>query len=199
MKIRVIVFILAVCSVFAVDAAGQSITAITNFKDRVIAGSSEGGLFFLENDELHKLNVEIKGAVTSLDATATQCFGVSSEGFIFSSKNGRDWTVFDFNGYYSDYYGKCEFVAVAIGADRVAVLGQESDGKPVLYTSAKGTVWAARELKYEDKNNNFILADYPPRDLVYNPAKDEFIVIFEWGKMMTVPTCSHCNKLLSLQ
>ncbi len=198
MKLKITVLILAVCSVLAADAAGQGITASSYFKDRFIAGSSEGGLFYIENDELHKYNIGIKGEVTSIDATDTQCFGVTSEGYIFNSKNGRDWTVFDFNSYYSGYYNKCEFVAVAIGADRIAVLGQEAGGKPVLYTSTKGTVWAARELKYEDGNNNFVLADYPPRDLIYNPAKDEFVVIFEWGRIMTVPTCSHCNKLLAL-
>ncbi len=196
MKLKV--FILALFSVLAIDAAGQRITASTNFNGRTIVGSEEGSLFYIENDELHKLNMDIKGSVVSLSSTGSQCFGVTSDGFIFNSRNGTDWTILDFNAYYSGFYERCEFVAVAIGNESIAVLGKEDDGRPVLYTSAKGTVWAERELKYEGENNEFIQADYPPAGLTYNKEKDEFIIIFEFGRIMTVPSCSHCNKLLRI-
>ncbi len=198
MRSRIIIFILAAFSVFAVEAAGQRITASTYFKGRTYAGSDKGELFFIENDELHKLKMDIKGEIVSLSATDSQCFGVTSEGVIFNSQNGTDWTILDFNGYYSGFYDRCEFVAVAIGNESIAVLGKEDDGKPVLYTSSKGTVWAARELKYKDGNDDFILAEHPPVGLDYNKAEDEFIIIFEFGRIMTVPTCSHCNKLLRI-
>ncbi len=196
MKLKL--FILAVFSVLAIDAAGQRITASTNFKGRTIVGSENGGLFYIENDELHKLNMDIKGSVVSLSSTESRCFGVTSDGFIFNSQNGTDWTILDFNAYYSGYYERCEFVSVAIGNENIAVLGKEDDGKPVLYISAKGTVWSERKLNYKDADNDFILAEYPPAGLTYNSAKDEFIVIFEFGRIMTIPTCSHCNKLFSL-
>ncbi len=198
MKSGILLSLLAVCSAFAIDMAGQSITASTFFKDKLIVGYSDGRLCAVENEELREFNIDIEGGISSLDANGSQCYGVSTEGYVFSSGNGSDWTVLDFNGYYDGFYEKCSFVAVAVAADRVAVLGKENSGKAVLYISTKGAIWALRELRYKDENNMFLYAEYPPLDLLYDESKDEFVVVFEGGKLMTIPSCSHCNKLIGL-
>ena len=34
-----------------------------------------------------------------------------------------------------------------------------------------------------------------PSDLLYNPYEDQFLLCCSKGKVMIIPSCSHCNKL----
>lgn len=160
------------------------------------------------------LSISLKGQnFTDIDTAFGQYYAVSSDGKIYSSKNGTDWKCFDFNDYYKGFYEPCSFIGVAVAYDRVAVLGVEGGGfaslqknegevaipaKTVLYISTKGNIWALRELKYKGDNNEFLYYNGKALGVSYDEMKDEFIVLFEGNVMMTIPSCSHCNKLITL-
>lgn len=177
----------------------SAITTLACYKGKVVANGADGQLLVCEDGEDFVMaDVSFVGQVTSLCASLSQCFGVTSAGEILSSKNGTDWSVMYFNNYYNGYYAPCSFTSVSIGTNRIAVVGLENHGKPVLYFSSNGKVWSERELNYETSQNDYLFLEDTPCHIDYQADQDQFIILCDNGTVMTVPPCSHCNKLLSV-
>lgn len=183
-----------------VDSGTESnINSLALFRGKVIA-ASDGGEIALGNESgLFKITqLDLKGDIVSISANTTDCYGVTDKGEIIHSGDGISWSVFDFNKKYEGFYKSCQFTKVLATEKQISIIGKQDDGMPVMFYSSRGTVWTQRNLVYADKNGMSSLLNDNLNDIYYDVAKDQFILIGNQGKMMTIPSCSHCNKLFEV-
>ncbi len=174
----------------------KTIYCLSNFKGKILAGSEQGKLFIVdEKNMLSSVQLPLEGNIVSISANSSDCYGVTEAGEIIHSKDGADWSVFDFNEFYSGYYKKCSFTKILITDNRIAVTGKYTDGLPVLMFSVQGNVWVERNLDYTDENGMPNSLKAIPSDIIYDYSRDEFLLGCSEGKLITIPSCSHCNKL----
>jgi len=174
----------------------MNIHTLVFFKEMILAGADQGLMLIGDKKGLFReKQLALKGDIVSLSATISDCYGVTDQGEIIHSTDGVNWTVFDFNKTYAGYYKACHFTRVLVTENQIAVTGKYDDGTPALLFSAQGNVWTERVLNYTDeKGIEASLADIPS-DLYYNSPEDQFILCCSKGTLMTIPACSHCNKL----
>lgn len=179
--------------------SNNTINCITLFKNRIIAGCDEGELLIGNNENsLKSIQLELKGNMVSLSAGINDCWGVSDQGEIIHSKDGLNWIVFDFNSVYKAYYKACSFIKVECTPDQIAVIGKNSDGSPVLFFSSKGNVWSERVLNYTSEEGAADSLNDIPTDICYDAANDQFLLTCANGRLMTIPSCSHCQKVYQI-
>jgi hypothetical protein len=176
-----------------------AINCITLFKNRIIAGCDEGGLCVgnIENS-LKSIQLDLKGNIVSLSAGINECWGVTDKGEIISSKDGINWIIFDFNSVYKGYYKACTFIKVETIPNQIVVVGKTEDGTPALFFSSKGNVWSERPLSYTNEKGFIDILKVSPKDIYYDFSMDQFIMIFNEGKLLTIPSCSHCQKMYEI-
>jgi len=175
------------------------INSLAVFKDRIVAGC-DGGKLFLGGieDSFQPIEIELKGNVVSLSTGTSVCFGVTDQGEIFHTNDLVHWEIFDFNTSYKGYYKSCSFNKILFGPDQIAVIGRNEDGLPVLYFSSRGNVWTERPLTYTDDFGNQSYLKNVPRDIYYDPLGNQHILVCDLGVIMTIPSCSHCNKRIEI-
>jgi hypothetical protein len=66
---------------------------------------------------------------------------------------------------------------------------------PVLIFSSAGNVWSERPLTFNDEQGFNAQLSEIPNDIYYDSLNDQFILLCTNGMIMTIPSCSHCNKL----
>lgn len=176
----------------------DAINSLVSFNGKVLAAADYGQILLGDpNGKFEKIQLSLKGNIVSVSANTTVCYGVTDEGEIISSKNGKEWNITDFNQLYAGYYKTAHFTSVFATDSRIAVAGQNDDNTPVLMFSSEGSVWAERSLNYNDENGAAYLSEIPEA-VFYNALKDEFILGCRNGKAMTIPSCSHCNQFYPL-
>lgn len=182
-----------------VTTANAPIFTLTHFMGSILCGSTDGQLFVADaSGDIKQSQLPLLGNIVSLSANESVCFGVTDKGEIFHSKNGKDWTVFDYNEFYKGYYQTCRFIRVLVTSNRIAVLGKQADGSPALLFSSEGSVWTQRTLNYTDEEGIQGMLDVQPNNLLYREDTDEFLLCCNAGKILVVPACSHCNKLYKI-
>lgn len=177
----------------------QTINCLAEFKNQIIAGYDGGELRILNPGETHKITrLGLKGNIVSLSSNALNCYGVTDQGEIIHTSNGLNWTIFDFNKVYDGYYKACSFEKVLVTPKQIAVIGKNVDGLPVLLFSSAGNVWSERPLTYTDEQGFYAQLSELPNDIYYDSSKDQFVLLCSNGNIMTIPSCSHCNKLYKI-
>ncbi|MDR0977313.1 MAG: hypothetical protein LBL78_06135 [Prevotellaceae bacterium] len=165
------------------------------FYQGVLIAAAGSNLLLLDGDGvLGGLQLPVRGNVVALSATAAACYGVTDAGEIVHTTDGTRWTTLDFNATYRGYYPPCTFTDVCATRQRTAVAGTTRDGKPVVYFSEQGTVWYERELTYPDEVAAATLLASRPNVLTYDFLRDIFILGCDDGRVMYLPSCSHCNE-----
>jgi hypothetical protein len=177
----------------------ENINSLALFRGKIIAGSDHGEI--ISGDligSLKSTKLAVKGNIVSVSAGESGCFGVTDEGEIIHSVDGIKWNITDFNKVYSGYYKTCYFTKILVTENRIAVIGKYHDGSPVFMLSTLGNVWSERTLIYND-NQGFknILVD-SPNDIIYDPSGDIFYIVFNKGKVMQLPSCNQCNKVIEI-
>ncbi len=177
----------------------SNINSLTIFNGHIIAAADRGEILSGDgNGSFRKIQLALKGNIVSVSARASECFGVTDEGEIIRSVNGIDWDITDFNRVYAGYYKPCIFTRVLAVENRIAVAGIRDDDSPVLIFSNRGGVWTERPLNFTDDQG---ITDYltgVPNDIFYDEPKDQFYLACNDGKLLKLPSCSHCNKLVVL-
>jgi hypothetical protein len=174
----------------------KNIHSLLCFKEMILAGSDRGELLIGDvKGVFRKIQLTIKGNIVSLSTDNAVCYGVTDQGEVIHSTDGTNWTVLDFNELYKGYYKPCRFTRVLVTDNRIAVAGKHDDGTPALLFSSQGNVWTERILNYTDDQGTPAFLGNIPYDLLYNPSEDQFLLCCSKGKVMIIPTCSHCNKL----
>ena len=173
------------------------VAAVIPFRGRLIAAVNGSDPLFLAygslDSEPERTALPTEGRLVALTASDQHCFGVSSEGEILRSADGRNWTFQEFNEDYEGYYPVMEFLDVEAGLDNVAVIGRTRNGGSAMFVSSQGIVWSPRELSYSGNSGSYMLEE-EPLSLVYDPLADQYILLCSGGVMFYVPACSHCNK-----
>jgi hypothetical protein len=174
----------------------STIHALIEFQGQIIAGTNQGLILVGdEHQEFSPVQLPLLGNVVALSANKTWCYGVTDQGEIFHSKDGKDWKVLNFNREYHGYYQPCQFNGVLVTDNSIAVIGKHEDNTPALFFSSEGNVWTERMLTYVNDNGQSVLLKELPRDILYDANLGEFLLGCSGGKLMVIPSCSHCNKL----
>jgi hypothetical protein len=174
----------------------QTINCLVQFKNQIIVGYDDGELRIGNPGELFKsIQLDLKGNIVSISSNTLNCYGVTDKGEIIHSKDGLNWTIFDFNEVYDGYYKASSFEKVLVTPKQIAVIGKNVDGLPVLIFSSAGNVWSERPLTFNDEQGFNAQLSEIPNDIYYDSLNDQFILLCTNGMIMTIPSCSHCNKL----
>lgn len=181
------------------NPSGNSFKCITHFRNEIIAGCENGELCFgYDENSFKSFKLELKGNIVSLSSGIKDCYGVTDHGEIIHSNDGLNWTIFDFNSVYNGYYKTCNFIKVETTPSQIAVVGKNDEGLPVLFFSSKGNVWTKRPLNYTNEEGFHDLLNNIPSDIYYDATNDQFILLCSDGNLMTIPTCSHCQKIYQI-
>lgn len=176
----------------------SNINSLAVFKGKIIAAADGGEIISGNESGLFKTTqIDLNGNIVSISANTSDCYGVTDKGEIIHSGDGISWSVFDFNKKYEGFYKPCQFIKVIVTEKQISMIGKQDDGLPIMFYSSRGNVWTQRNLVYNDVEGVTILTDIP-NDIYFDVAKDQFILICNNGKMMTIPSCSHCNKLFEV-
>lgn len=177
----------------------KNVNCLTLFKNKVLAGYNSGELRIGSLDQkLEFANVELTGNIQSLSSNKTYCYGLTNHGEIFYTSNGTEWNVIDFNKMYKGYYQSCMFSKILVTQNQIAVVGKNTDEEPVLYFSSKGSVWTERPLVYTNEEGFKAKLNEVPRDIFYDTTHDQYLLLLERGRLMTIPSCSHCHQLYKI-
>jgi hypothetical protein len=168
--------------------------ALAYYNNKVLIGSDQGILFTYDKGNVSSIQLPLKGNIRSLCVRESDCFGVTDEGEIIQSIDGKTWTVFDFNEYYKGYYDASSFTRVASSGDRIFVTGTKQNGLPIVIFSSEGTIWVERTITYSDEQGRITNFETPIYDMAYDVNTDLFVLTCANGLLMTIPSCSHCNK-----
>jgi len=175
----------------------QNIFTLALFKDNILAGSEQGILLIGDEKGIFKkMQLPLLGNIVSLSSNFSDCYGVTDKGEIIHSTDGIHWTIFDFNEFYAGYYKTSHFTHILVTDTQIAITGKHEDGSPTLLFSSQGNVWTERSLTYTDEQGAPASLEDTPNNLVYIPSDDLFILCCSRGKLMKIPSCSHCNKLI---
>jgi hypothetical protein len=177
----------------------ETINSLLLFRDKIIGGTDAGDILIKTGEgKFETIHLSVKGNVVSLAARSSECFGVTDAGEVIRSADGLNWSVFDFNQTYSGYYPTCSFSKISVAEDQVAVIGRQENGAPVLMLSNQGNVWTDRPLNYTDNVGRMMYMEEIPLDLTYDSLQDIIILACTKGKILTIPSCSHCNELFEV-
>lgn len=172
-----------------------NILSLTHFNEKIIAGTGHGELLSQDDNGLFQsIPLKLKGNIVSFSSRSNSCYGVTDEGEIIASSDGSKWTIFDFNAYYDGFYQACRFTKVLLTDNQIAVTGRHDDNTPVLLFSSGGSVWTERPLETSDDQGVSVLTEIP-NDLFYDLEENQYVLACNNGTIMTIPSCSHCNKL----
>lgn len=176
-----------------------TLNALAMYKDKVLIGSDQGMLIsYDKRGTVSSIQLPLKGNIRSLCARESDCFGVTDEGEIIRSTDGKEWTVIDFNEYYKGYYDASSFTRVASSGDRIFVTGMKQNGLPIVIFSSEGTIWVERTITFSNEQGRVSNLEVPIYDMAYDPYADLFVLTCANGLLMTIPSCSHCNKAFYL-
>jgi len=179
------------------SGTSATVYCLASFQNAVLAGSEQGLLLVGDHQgSFISIQLPILGNIVSLSARANDCFGVTDKGEILRSTDGLQWSVLDFNAYYAGYYKPCSFSGVLALEHQIAAVGQHEDGTPVLVLSTEGNIWTERSLTYTDEEGRGASLTELPASMAYDAVEDQLFLVCNKGKIMKVPACSHCNKLL---
>jgi hypothetical protein len=129
----------------------------------------------------------------SLSANDSFFFGVSETGEILRSNDGVNWVVKDYNKEYSGYNKFCFFKKILAINNRIAITGLYEDGSPSVLFSTLGNVWTERDLIYHDDQGMIRNLTSRPNDIIYDEARDQFILACDNGEIVSLPSCTKCN------
>jgi len=62
--------------------------------------------------------------------------------------------------------------------------------------STLGNVWTERSLNYTDEQGAPGMLDGLPADICYEGPEDQFFLVCTNGKILKLPSCSQCNRII---
>ena len=170
------------------------ITCLTAFYGGVMAASEDGKLLFWGSpfDKAQIIKTEVSGRFIDMDSFADRCYAVTDRSEIVSIGLGLQPSTFDFNAYYSEYYGEIDIVSVAAGATSVCITGNRGDESPAAFISSNGNVWSERTFDYLESGSQKYM-DKKTITAAYREYDDCYVILCEEGVIFHLPACSHCN------
>lgn len=179
-----------------VESVDTEINALTVLGNILFAACNQGKVLVLDTSVRNaKPRVVATGTgqnLIDITAGADRCFALTSQGLILSSVDGKEWSRFDFNQNYADYYDTTVFTCISASENSLYIAGVAEDGYPRVYTSVKGTVWSQRGLSFT-KDGAHLELDAMPLGMCYEPLGDRYVMSCTDGVLFFMPGCTHCN------
>lgn len=173
---------------------GMRINGMEAFYGGVAAVTEEGNILFWSSpfDKAQTTSAEAKGRFIGMDSYSDLCYAVTDHAEIVTFDLGLRTRTFDFNAYYSEYYGNIDIVSIAAGKSSVCIAGTRSDGSPAAFISSNGNVWSERTFDYLEGESQKIM-DKKAITAAYREYDDCYVILCEDGVIFHLPACSHCN------
>jgi hypothetical protein len=177
----------------------KNINGITFKNDLLIAGADKGTILISNNGKTWSgIHLEVKGNIVSVMANDSFCIGITDSGEIIRTYDGFNWEITDYNKKYSGYYKSCIFKKTLLTKNRIVIIGSHDDGSPAVLFSSLGNVWTERSLNYDDDHGMICILTNIPNDITYDPARDQFFLACDNGKIFSLPSCTKCNKSVTV-
>ncbi len=166
------------------------------WKNGLFVAGADGGVLLASKDgkTWSRTSIAIKGNIVSLTAAGSIFIGVSDSGEIIKSDDGVKWEIQDYNKEYAGYAPRSKFRKILAAQNGIVIIGTHDDNSPSIITSILGNVWAEREPIYKDDRATVQSLTSQPNGITYDPDRDQFILACENGELLSLPSCSKCNK-----
>lgn len=173
---------------------GMHISGMEAFYGGVAAVTEEGNILFWSSpfDKAQATSAEVKGRFIGMDSYSDRCYAVTDQAEIVTFDLGLRTHIFDFNSYYSEYYGDIDIVSIAAGKSSVCIAGTRNDGSPAAFISTTGNVWSERTFDYLEGESQKMM-DKKAITAAYREYDDCYVILCEDGVIFHLPACSHCN------
>ena len=173
---------------------GIRICGIEAFYGGVAALTEDGKLLFWGSpfDKAQLVATGAKGRFVDMDSYGEKCYAVTDLSEIVSIDLGLRARIFDFNAYYSEYYGDIDIVAIAAGATSVCIAATRNGESPAAFISTNGNVWSERTFDYMEGGSQKLM-DKKTITAAYREYDDCYVMLCEDGVIFHLPACSHCN------
>ena len=170
------------------------------YKDGMFIAGSEGGEIFISANGKSWLKTETnaKGNILSLSSNKAFFIGITDAGEIIKSSDGRTWEIQNYNTEYEGYNRFSKFSKVLAIENRIVIIGTHNDGTPSILFSSLGNVWTERVPIYYDDGGTARYLASKPNDVTYDMSEDQFIIACDNGELLSMPSCSKCNKYLKI-
>lgn len=168
----------------------EDLYAVVRWNDRYVAGGDKGALVYSEDGKQWKeLSSGVTDRITGLAASQEMCLGVTDKGQVITSRNLTDWTVLDYNEYYTQ---ETAFERVVWTGNVFYAVGQDAKEGPVVTSSLSGDVWTSRLLTYyngEAQSTSGLMMTALAWD------GQQLFASCNEGRLYTMPDCTQCNKM----
>lgn len=170
------------------------ISGMEAFYGGVAAVTEDGHILFWSSpfDKAQTASAEIRGRFIGMDSYSDRCYAVTDRAEIVTFDLSLRTRTFDFNAYYSEYYGDINVVSVAAGKSSICIAGTRSDGSPAAFISSNGNVWSERTFDYLEGESQKMM-DKKAITAAYREYDDCYVILCEDGVIFHLPACSHCN------
>ncbi len=168
--------------------------SITYWNDKYVAAGL-GGVLAYSYDAKEWIPVTVKDGdkpftdtVTGLAASGDTCIGVTEQGRAIVSHNTTDWTIFEYNTYYSK---ETAFNNIVWNGTMFSATGMDKKTGAAVVTTLSGEVWSERDLSYYNGE---------PQDVSGLTASglawdgQQWHLSCNGGTIYTIPDCAQCNK-----
>lgn len=177
----------------------NNINGIVYTNGMFVAGSENGVILVSENGKSwFKMHTGAKGDILSLSSNKSFIIGVTDAGEIIKSFDGTTWEIMDYNKEYDGYHSFSNFSKILATENRIVIIGTHDDGSPSILFSTLGNVWTQRLPIYYDDEGILRSLSSKPNDVICDPNVDQFIIVCNNGELLSMPSCSKCNKYLKI-
>jgi hypothetical protein len=179
----------------AESGTDKNINGLT-FKNGLILTGTDNGIILISKDgkSWSKIQTNIKGNIISLSTNHSFFIGVTDVGEIIKSFDGINWEIKDYNKEYAGYNLHSKFRKILAAQNSIIIIGTHDDGSPSILFSSLGNVWAERLPIYHDDQGMVCYLRNKPNGITYDPDRDEFILACDNGELLSLPSCTKCNK-----
>lgn len=121
---------------------------------------------------------------------------ISPAGELWQQSSGRQPAAF--NEIYRGYYPECRFSDAIFCERGFYAAGTTKDQKPILFYSARGTVWNREELAVTVPPGKKICLEQKINRLLYDDEMKQLFILCEKGSIAILPDCPKCMKIHSV-
>jgi len=169
-------------------------------KDGLLIAGADGGTILTSKNGISWTVVPtgIRGNILSIASSNSFFIGISDSGEVIKSFDGMKWDIQNYNKEYTGYNQHSKFRKIFAAQNSIVIIGTHDDGSPSILFSSLGSVWAERELIYQDEQGRYSCLTQKPNAITYDSERDQFIVACDHGELFSLPLCSKCDKNMKI-
>ena len=121
-------------------------------------------------------------------------FILTSEGIPCFFKE-KEYSVFDFNAVYQNYFPRCTFTAAERAGGLYYLAGEDQEGTVHVFSSLMGSVWEERNLISLRPMGESVRPEAPVIRILYDQEDNQTFLVCRNGQIVTLPDCPRCVKI----